>query len=79
MLGTLLLVSEEEEKFKSVITSKAEVFESEYLEIHKLQYPLECNPGTLVFIIGFWLRFYLSLNNIGLYSRWGSINQFNSK
>ena len=38
-----------------------------------IPYPLECNPGVLFFIMGFWVRFYSNLTYLGLYLRWVSI------
>ena len=40
----------------------------------KIPYPLQCNPGVLFFKIDFWVRFYSTLTDMGLYSSWGSIN-----
>ena len=39
-----------------------------------IPYPLECNPGLLFSVMGFWVGFYSNLSYLGLYSSWGSIN-----
>ena len=44
------------------------------LIIFELPYPLECNPGVLFFVLGFWVRFYSNLISLRLYLSWGSIN-----
>ena len=38
-----------------------------------IPYPLECNPGLLFSVMGFWVGFYSNLSYLGLYSSWGSI------
>ena len=40
----------------------------------QIPYPLECNPGLLFSVMGFWVGFYSNLSYLGLYSSWGSIN-----
>ena len=39
-----------------------------------LPYPLECNPGLLFSVLGFWVGFYSNMSYLGLYSSWASIN-----